>query len=75
MKAIVWCKTSCPFCVDAKNFLSERGISYEERVIGEKYSKQDLLEILPNARTVPQIFIDNVYVGGYNDLIEYFNSK
>jgi len=72
-KAIVWTKTVCPYCVNAKNLLDSKGIEYEERNLetGE-WTKEQLLEAVPGARTVPQIFIDGKHIGGYDQLKEYF---
>jgi glutaredoxin len=68
MQAIIWSKDNCPYCVQAKNLLSQKGIEYIEKKIGEGYTKEDLLEAVPDARTVPQIFLDEEYVGGFNEL-------
>lgn len=69
MRAIVWSKDACPFCVQAKNLLSSRGIEYEERNISAgPWTKEQLLEAVPNARTLPQIFLDEQHVGGFNEL-------
>ncbi len=68
MKATLWTKKSCPFCVQAKELLTIKGIQFEERVIGEGWTKEQLLEAVPNARTVPQIFLGEEYVGGFTDL-------
>ena len=67
--AIVWSKTPCPFCDQAKQLLRLKGISYEERnITSGNWTKDQLLEAVPNARTVPQIFIDDKLVGGYTEL-------
>ena len=68
MKAIVWSKYHCPYCDQAKALLEQRGIEYEERKIGDGYTKEDLLEAVPTARTVPQIFLDEELVGGFTEL-------
>ena len=68
MRAIVWSKDHCPYCVQAKTLLEQKGIEFEEKKIGEGYSKEDLLEAVPNARTVPQIFLDGELVGGFTEL-------
>jgi glutaredoxin len=67
-KAIVWSKNHCPFCDQAKALLTQRGIVFEEKKVGEGYSREDLLEAVPTARTVPQIFLDEEYVGGFTEL-------
>lgn len=68
MKAIVWSKDNCSLCVQAKNLLALRGIEYEEKKIGDGYTKDDLLEAVPTARAVPQIFLDEEYIGGFTEL-------
>jgi glutaredoxin len=68
MKAIVWSKDSCPFCVQAKALLEARGIEYEERNVSKNWTKEQLLEAVPTARTLPQIFLDDNYIGGFTDL-------
>lgn len=71
MKAIVWSKYNCPFCDQAKALLEQKGIPFEERKIGDGYTKEDLLESIPNARSVPQIFLDNAHIGGFTELRKY----
>jgi len=68
MKAIVWSKYHCPYCDQAKALLTSKGIQFEEKKIGDGYTKEELLEAVPNARTVPQIFLDGELVGGFNEL-------
>lgn len=71
MKAIIWSKYHCPYCDQAKALMNARGIEFEERKIGDGFTKDDLLEAVPNARTVPQIFIDNQLIGGFTELKKY----
>jgi glutaredoxin 3 len=68
MKATVWSKFHCPFCDQAKALLKLKGIVFEEKTIGEGYTREDLLEAVPTARTVPQIFLGEEYVGGFTEL-------
>lgn len=69
---IVWTKSGCPFCDMAKELLDQKGIIYEERNISNEWSKEQLLESVPNAKTVPQIFLDDKLIGTYNDLNRFF---
>jgi glutaredoxin 3 len=71
MKAIVWSKYHCPQCDQAKALLSQKGIKFEERKIGDGYTKEELLEAVPTARAVPQIFINDEYVGSLTELKSY----
>jgi glutaredoxin len=68
MKAIVWSKNACPFCDQAKNLLKLKGIEFEERNISTDWTREQLLEAVPDARTVPQIFLDEELIGGFTEL-------
>ncbi len=71
MKAIVWSKDNCTFCDQAKALLEQRNIAYEEKKIGHGFTREDLLEAVPAARTVPQIFVNNNLIGGFTELRKY----
>ena len=71
MKAILWSKYHCPYCDMAKSLLEQKGREFEERKIGDGYTKEELLEEVPNARTVPQIFLNGEHVGGYTELQKF----
>ncbi len=73
MKAVVWSKYNCPFCDQAKALLKQKGIAFEEKKIGDGYTKEDLLESVPNARTVPQIFVNDQLIGGFTELKKWFD--
>jgi glutaredoxin len=68
MKAVVWSKPACPYCDKAKALLKLKGIEVEERVVGNGYTKEQLIEAVPGARSVPQIFLDNNLIGGFTEL-------
>jgi glutaredoxin 3 len=73
MQAVIWSKDFCGYSDLAKRLLEQKGIKYEERKIGSGWTKEQLLESVPTARTVPQIFLDDKLIGGHDDLIKYFN--
>jgi glutaredoxin 3 len=59
----------CPYCVAAKNFLKQRGASWTEvRVDTDFARRQEMLE-RSRRTSVPQIFIGDTHVGGYDDLV------
>lgn len=68
MKAVVWSKNMCPYCDQAKNLLKSKGIEFEERNINKEWTKEQLLEAVPTARTLPQIFLDGELIGGFTEL-------
>jgi glutaredoxin len=71
MKAIVWSKDACAFCVQAKALLESRNIEFEERNINQDWTREQLLEAVPTARTLPQIFVDDKLIGGFAELRQH----
>jgi glutaredoxin len=67
----VYSKDDCPYCVKAKTVLSLRNIKFTEKKIGVDVTREQLLEAIPNARTVPQIVINGDPIGGYEQLVKY----
>ena len=74
MKAVIYSKDNCPWCDRAKAELESRQIEYTEHKIGRDLTRDEFLEKFPNARTVPQIYLDELYVGGYDSLVSHFKS-
>jgi glutaredoxin 3 len=68
---VVWTKDNCPYCERAKQKLNTLHLTYEVRKLGDGWSKEQLLEAVPNARTVPQIIINGDVIGGYDQLLRY----
>ncbi|MGY6517861.1 MAG: glutaredoxin 3 [Lysobacteraceae bacterium] len=59
----------CPYCVAAKNFLTSRGIGYQEvRIDLDPAEHRRMLEKAQRT-SVPQIFVGDTHVGGYDDLV------
>ena len=76
MRATVWSKDQCPYCVMAKDLLRAQGMEYEERNISQgTWTREQLMEAVPGARTLPQIFIDDQLIGGYDQLKKYFQKN
>lgn len=67
-KVVIYTKENCPYCRLAKDLLSARHISFEEVRIDLDDKKRDEMMRLSNKRTVPQIFINDQPIGGYDDL-------
>jgi len=68
---VVWSKDNCPFCSKAMTLLDSMNINYEVRKVGTEWTREELLESVPNARSVPQILINNELIGGYKEFVAY----
>jgi len=58
----------CPFCVRAKNLLAEKGLEFTEINLDGKDDELVKLRERTGQRTVPQIFIDDAFIGGFSEL-------
>jgi glutaredoxin 3 len=65
---VMYTTAICPYCVRAKYLLENKGVSFEEiRIDHDREVMQEMMR-RSNRHTVPQIFIDDFHVGGYDDL-------
>ena len=65
----------CSYCVAAKKFFDEQNIKYEEiNIENENISRQDLQEI-SGGYTIPQIFINEKCIGGYDQLMKLYQEN
>ena len=70
---IVYSKPNCPYCGKAKHWLKSLGLQYEEKVVTKDLSIDELYKVLgKQVRTIPQIVMNDIHVGGYNELKELF---
>jgi glutaredoxin 3 len=73
-KVIIYTKENCPYCRLAKDLLSTRHISFDEIRIDLDPNKLEEMIRLSQKRTLPQIFINDQPIGGYDDLAKLANS-
>ncbi|MAS87059.1 MAG: glutaredoxin 3 [Micavibrio sp.] len=67
-KVEVYTTDYCPYCVRAKDLLKRKNIAYEEKMMTTQEERIALMERAQGRRTVPQIFINDQGIGGYDDL-------
>lgn len=72
MQVEIFTKPDCFWCERAKEFLASQSIPFYTWDVGpgRDAMKRTLLRLVPDATTVPQIFIDGEHVGGYEELIK-----
>ncbi|MEJ5976004.1 glutaredoxin 3 [Novosphingobium sp. PS1R-30] len=68
-KIEIYTKWGCPYCVAAKQLLDGKGLAYTEYDITMGGPKRDeMRERVPGAMTVPQVLVDDVAYGGFDDI-------
>lgn len=69
MKTVTIYSTSyCPYCDRAKSLLSQKGITYQEVDVADVSAREKMMLRAGGRKTVPQIFIGDTHVGGFDDL-------
>ena len=78
MTITVYSKNNCVYCNKAKTLLKNLGLEYEEKSLEKDFDSDPsklIEDIGKNMRQMPHIKIDGELVGGYNQLVEYYNEK
>lgn len=69
-KVLLYTTATCPYCTRALRLLTRKGATYEEIRVDADPQQREVMETRSGRETVPQIFIDDEHVGGYDDLVE-----
>ena len=78
MKVEIYSKSNCPFCEKAKSWFKQHGYEYTEHRLDNEEERLAFYQRVPNARSVPQIFIDDKLIGTwdqFNAISEQFVKK
>tara|TARA_R110001592_G_scaffold29361_3_gene106805 strand:- start:528 stop:752 length:225 start_codon:yes stop_codon:yes gene_type:complete len=67
----IYGKTQCPYCDKAKSLCERKGYDYVYKSLGEDFTREEMMEAFPTARTFPQIRIDGEAIGGYDNFADW----
>lgn len=66
---LVYSRSTCPYCIEAKRLLTSKGVAFKEIDIGQHPNKRaEMIEKANGRSTVPQIFVGEQHIGGCDDL-------
>jgi glutaredoxin len=74
MKINVISKENCPFCDKAKALLKSKDMPFNQFMIGVDITREEVMASFPQARAVPIITVNDEFIGGYDNLVEYLES-
>ena len=80
MKIEIYSKTNCMYCDKAVHIAQQiiqetSEHSYDKYMLDEDFTREELLEKFPHARTFPQIVIDGENIGGYSNFLNYLSGE
>jgi glutaredoxin 3 len=67
MNVEIYSKPACPFCVQAKALAEQNGYNLTYKMLDEDFTRDELFEVFPTARTFPQIIVDGDKIGGFTE--------
>jgi len=70
----IYGKPACPSCTKAKALCETRQYKFEYKQLDVDFTREELFETFPTARTFPQIIVGNEKVGGYEQMVEYIDN-
>ena len=71
----IYSKPNCSYCLQAKQLLEMEQLSFEYKQLGTHYSLDELMTLVPNAKSLPMIVKDGEVIGGFNNLVEYLKQE
>lgn len=69
----IYGKTQCPYCDKAKQLCEREGYEFVYKQLDVDFTREELFEQFPGARTFPQIRVDGENIGGYDQLYTWHN--
>lgn len=66
---VIYTSAFCPYCAWARRMLSGKGVAFEEIRVDRDPSQRDVMEERSGRTSVPQIFIGDAHVGGFDDMV------
>lgn len=73
-KILMYSTNYCPFCIRAKNYFQQQGLAFQEVDLTNKPDEIARIKNETGHRTVPLIFINDQFIGGYSDMMEKIQS-
>lgn len=74
-KVVIYTTQYCPYCTAAKKFLRSKQVDFQEiDLTDDDAMREKLVQMTGGRETVPQIFADGKSIGGYDELVEFYNS-
>ncbi|HEY1140026.1 MAG TPA: glutaredoxin 3 [Lysobacter sp.] len=68
-RILIYTTAVCPYCVAAKNFLKSKGLEWSEVRVDTDPAEREKMVAITRRTSVPQIFVGDTHVGGYDDMM------
>ncbi len=75
-KILMFSSNICPYCIAAKDLFGQLNLNFQEKIVDNNIeARAEMLKLSNGRKTVPQIFIGDIHIGGYDDLKKLHNDQ
>ena len=71
----IYSRPNCTWCDQSKALLESKGLEYNELMLDLDVTVEQLKQLVPGAKSVPQIMDDGLYVGGFKELVKHLETR
>lgn len=71
----IYSRPNCTWCDQSKALLESKGLEYNELMLDLDVTVEQLKQLVPGAKSVPQIMDDGLYVGGFKELVKHLEAR
>ena len=75
MKAVLWSRDNCQWCERVRQLFAATNIEYLEYKLDKDFTRKQFYEEFEEGATFPQVQLDNEYIGGCKDTLQYLQKK
>ena len=72
MKIEIFSRKGCIYCNQTKTFLEDKNLPFVEYIIDQDVTRDEVIERFPHQKMVPIIVIDDVLIGSWSEMLDYF---
>jgi len=75
MRVTYYSRDNCDYCAKLKKYLEAKKQEYTELKLTVDFTREELLELYPNAKTFPVVVVDGKFIGGYTNFVELYQAQ
>lgn len=75
MRIVFYSRDNCDYCIKLKKYLETKKLEFTEFKLNVDFTREELLELFPNAKTFPVVVVDEKFIGGYSNFVEMYQKQ
>lgn len=75
MRIVYYSRDNCSYCTNLQKYLESKNLPYTEYKLNVDFTREELLELFPTAKTFPVVVVDDKFIGGYTNFVELYQAQ